>query len=150
MKFITDRKEIAKLINIDELPTVRIDISKHREGWERCYTGDKLVVYGKNSKLRDYGIRTTVEMYGDEENEGINEPLLYKRICLMPEAVCLHNGFGYNDAVDMYNWRTAQRANEGQEIVVMFDAGSKCYLRLMKVGKVADWVYPTAILEDVD
>lgn len=150
MKFLTDRKEIAEEINIRGTPVVRIDISKPMSGWERCYAGDKLVVFGKTSKLRDYGIRTTVEMFGDQENEGINEPWLYKRICLMPDTVCIHKGFGYNDVIEMYSWNKAQKAEEGQIVILMFDSGDKCYLRKMKVGKVTDWVYPTALLEDVE
>jgi len=148
MKFLTDRKEIANEINIKETPVIVINVRECMKGYERCYEGDKVVV--KGGKNNEYGIRCFVQMFGDD-NEGIYAPQLYKKICLMPDAIALTAGFGYHDVVEMAEWRKAQRINEGEEVIVMFDEGEKCWLRKMKVGKVGSpWVYPTAVLEDVE
>lgn len=141
MKFLTDRKEIAKEININEIPVIVINIRECMKGYEGCYEGDKVVVDD---------IRCTVKMYSDQENEGIENPILYKRICLMPENVGLTAGFGYHDVIEMAEWRKAMRLTEGGEVMVLFDKGNECALRKMKVGKVSKWVFPTAILEDVE
>lgn len=141
MKFLTDRHEIAEAINIRQLPTVRIDIRKCIEGFEDCYEGDKIVVEG---------IRCTVKMFGDGVNETLHDnPERYKKIELMPEGICLHESFGRQDVEEMVEWRQAQRASAGDEILVLFEGEDFAYLRQMKIGKVAKFVYPTAVLEDI-
>lgn len=141
MKFLKDRKEIANEINIKETPVIVINIRECMKGYDRCYAGDKVVVDD---------IRCTVKMYGDGENEGIEYPSHYKRICLMPENVALKAGWGYRDVMEDVEWRKAIRLTEGGEVIVIFDAGDNCAIRKMKVGKVTKWVFPTAELEDVE
>lgn len=148
MKFLTDRKEIANEINIKETPVIVINVRECMKGYERCYEGDKVVV--KGGRNNEYGIRCFVQMFGDDVNEGIFAPQLYKKICLMPDCIALTAGFGYHDVAEMAEWRKAQRITEGEEVIVMFDKGDECWLRKMKVGKVQNFVYPAAVLEDVD
>ena len=147
MKFLTDRKEIAKAINIDGIPVVRIDISKQMDGYDDCYAGDNVVVIHKDG----FDTRCKVEMFSDMENENLHStPYLYKRISLMPMPVCVSSGFGYHDVKEMYEWSKAVRIHEGQEVIVLFDGGDSGYLRKMRVGKASKWVFPTALFEDVD
>lgn len=141
MKFLKDRHEIAKAINIDETPVIVMNVRECMKGYDRCYEGDKVVVND---------IRCKVEMFGDGKNEGIYAPQLYKEICLMPEADVLSAGFGYHDVMEDAEWRKAMRLTEGGEVLVIFDAGNGCHIRRMKVGKVTRWVFPAATLEDVD
>lgn len=141
MKFLTDRKEIANEINIKETPVVVINIRSCMAGYDRCYEGDKVVVDD---------IRCTVKMYGDGKNEGIENPAKYEEIVLMPENVMLKASFGYSDVKEMAEWRKATRLTEGGDVIVIFDAGNGGFVRKMKVGKVAKWVYPTAKFEDVE
>ncbi len=148
MRFLTDRKVIAKAINIDGTPVIRIDITKEMPGYENCYEGDRVVVIHKDG----HDTRCTVEMFSDQENSGWHStPWLYPRIVLMPETICIHSDFGYSDVMETYEWSKAVRVREGQEVIVLFDAGSGrgVWLRKMKMGRAAKWVYPTARLEDL-
>lgn len=145
MTFLTERREIAKAINIDQIPVLTMDIEHEMLGYEHCYQGSKAVV--DDGKL---GIRCTLEMFGDQENEEYhNFPHMYRRIVLMPETICLDNSFGKHDAEEMIEWRQAMRIKEGQKVIVYFSKGDEAMLRLMKVGKCKEFVYPTAVLEDV-
>lgn len=148
MRFLTDRKVIAKAINIDGTPVIRIDITKEMPGYDNCYEGDQVVVIDKKDGL---DTRCTISMYGDRENEGLHgTPWLYKRIVLMPEMIGIHADFGWHDVKEMYSWSKAVRVREGQEVIVLFDAGDHGYLRRMKIGRAAKFVYPTAVLEDIE
>lgn len=147
MRFMTDRKEIAKAINIDRKPVLRIDISKSIDGYDDSYKGDDVVVLDRTG----FDIRCTVKMFGDLANEKLHEtPWLYQRICLMPETICITNSFGYSDVMEMYKWNKALRVREGEEVLVLFDAGNTCYLRKMKIGRVTKWVYPAALIIDAE
>ena len=142
MKFLTDRHDIANEINIKETPVVMINIAKCMDGWEHCYEGDKIVVND---------IRCTVKMYGDGGNENLHgTPYLYNNIELMPENICITDGFGRKDVIEDVEWRKAVRAREGEDIIVVFDTGKTVFVRKMKIGKVTKWVYPAATLQDID
>ena len=147
MVFVTDRYDIAREINILNTPVVRIDISKCMAGYDDCYEGDRVVV----KKSSSHDIRCKVKMYSDQENQNYHAaPWCYPKIELMPESICLSNGFGKRDIDEMVKWRQATRLSQGQNLLVYFDKGEEGgWLRRMKVGKVTEWVYPTAILEDV-
>lgn len=147
MRFMTDRKEIAKAINIDKKPVIRIDISNPMKGWDDCYEGDKVVVIAKSG----YDIRCTAKMFGDSVgNEKSHAPHLYKTIKLMPEANCITSHFGYSDVIEMVEWRKAIRVHEGEQVIIIFDQGDTCFIREMTVGKVSEFVYPTATIRDAE
>ena len=140
-RFITDRKEIAQLINIEKIPVIVMNIEKKMDGYDRCYEGDKVVI-------KD--IRCQAMMYGDGKNEGIDPPFLYKEISLMPEPLCIHSSFGYRDVQEMVEWRKAIQLKENSEVLVLFESKDFGFLKKMKVGKATDWVYPTANLVDLE
>ena len=140
-RFITDRKEIAQLINIEKIPVIVMNIEKPKDGYDRCYEGDKVVI-------KD--IRCQAMMYGDGKNEGIEVPFFYKEISLMPELVGLHSSFNYRDVQDMVEWRKAIQLKENSEVLVIFEGKDFGFLKKMKVGKATDWVYPTAKIVDID
>lgn len=147
MKFLTDRKEIGTTININEIPVIRVNIAKQMQGYDDCYEGDKVVVVHKDGSKT----RCTVQMFSDGENESLHAtPWLYKKIELMPESICICEGFGYSDVVKDYEWSRAHRIEEGQKVVIMFDHGDACFLRVMTLGHPTKWVSPTASFKDVE
>ena len=141
MKFLTDRKEIANEINIKETPVLVMNCKKPKVGWDDCFEGDKVVVNGE---------RCTLHVFSDGENEGIKEPHLRKKIILTSGGIGISNSFGYSDVVEMTEWRKAMRLVEGGEVIVVFDYGTACSLRKMRVGKVSRFCSTVAVLEDVD
>lgn len=148
MKFLTDRQEIAKAININKFPVIRINIGEQMRGYDDCYEGDKIKV-----AYKDFDIRCTVEMFGDGVNADKHDtPWLYEHIELMPETVGLFAHFGYSDAMEMAEWNRVPTIQAGQNVVVIFydDNRKVCIIRQMKVGKASAHVYPTAVLEDVE
>jgi len=148
MKFLNDRTEIAKAINLSGNAVIRIDISKNMRGYDDCYEGDKIILGGK-----DYPIRCTVNMYGDDAgNECHDKPYFYKKIKLMPETIGISSRFGYGDVMEMAEWNRVPTVNAGDTVIVVFDDSNNnvCYIRLMKVGKVSEFVYPAAMLYDID
>lgn len=149
MKFLTERTEIAKAINLSGDAVIRINISECMNGYDNCYAGDKIKV-----KIDDITIDCTVKMFSDGEgNEDCWEtPYLYKTIDLMPESLCISNSFGYSDVVEMAEWNRVPTVKSGDTVTVVFyDKENRvCVVRKMRVGKATKWVYPTATLEDID
>ena len=46
MKFLRDRKEIAKAINIERIPVITMNIRKCMDGYENCYEGSRINLEG--------------------------------------------------------------------------------------------------------
>jgi len=151
MKFLRDRKEIAREINIKMTPVVRIDISKSAFGFDDCYKGDRIQI---ETPRYDYPVRCFVNMYGDEKgNEDHDHPWRYEKISLNPETICLTAGFGYSDVADMAEWSRTPIVKAGGKVVVMFDdpVNKNCYLRVMKVSDRIDaFCMKAGMLEDID
>lgn len=149
MKFLTERTEIAKAINLSGDAVVRINIGECMKGYDNCYAGDKIKV-----RVDDMYIECTVKMYsdGDGNKDKWETPYLYKTIELMPETIGISNRFGYSDVMEMSEWNRVPTVNPGDAITVVFyDKNNKvCVVRKMRIGKATKFVYPTAILEDID
>ena len=145
--FLTERKEIARAINIEKIPTIRIDISKEMDGYENCYAGDRVVVVHKDGDET----RCTAKMFSDGANEKLHAvPFMYEEISLMPNSVFLSSSFGYHDVKEMYEWSKAIRVHEDEEVIIFFDNGYTGYLRKMKVGSARKFVFPTAKITDAE
>lgn len=148
MKFLKDRHEIAKAININRYPVLTIDCTKPMNGYPDCYEGSKINIKGN----RDLLTRCTVKMYGDEPgNEAHDAPYMYKSIILSGGCVCLHSSFGLADVIEDIEWSNARIAQGGDKVVVFFKMANGGCLRLMKIS---DHINPhcstVARLEDVD
>ena len=143
--FLTDRKEIARAINIEKIPTIRIDISKEMDGYPDCYEGDRVVIVHNDGDET----RCTAKMFSDGANEKLHAiPFMYEEISLMPDSVFLSSSFGYRDVQKMYEWSKAIRVRENSDVIIFFDNGSTGYLRKMKVGSARKFVFPTAKITD--
>ena len=154
MKFLTDRKEIALKINVERIPVISMNIKESMAGYPHCYEGGKIEIkyptIGYANRADDLYIQCTLKMFEDGNSIAHEFPWLYKKIGLYPEPVFLQNSFSTKDVLEMAEWNNVRRAQEGDQVVVMFNDGYNVYLRLMRIGKVKANVFPTAILEDIE
>ena len=153
MKWLTDRKEIAKAINIDHIPVITMNIRKCMDGYENCYEGSRINLEGAyKGKYADLLTHCTARMYGDEEgNQCHDEPWRYARIHLTPRNACLSSSFSLHDVDEMVDWSNAPKAKANDLVIVYFRAENEGYIRLMKIGSRIDPHCTTAtMLEDID
>ena len=153
MKYLTNRKEIAKAINIDRIPVITMDISKCMDGYDNCYEGSKINIDGAYSgRYAHLLTRCTARMYGDEKgNECHDEPWRYARIHLCTKNACLHDSFCLSDVDEMVEWSHAPTVKANDKVVVFFRSANEGYLRLMKIGARIDPNCTTAtMLEDIE
>lgn len=154
MKFLTDRTEIAKKINIERVPVITMNIRKCMDGYEDCYEGTKINIDGAHKgRYADLLTHCTAMMFGDEEGnkEHHDAPWLYKRIHLRPRMTCIHSDFSLRDVDEMVDWMSAPIARPNDEVIVFFRDEKKGFLRLMKIPTRIDPHCSTAcILEDVE
>lgn len=153
MKFLSDRTEIAKAINIDRIPVITMDISKCMDGFENCYKGSKINLEGAHSgRYADLLTNCTAMMFGDEEGNNAHfAPWTFARIRLRPRCTSLHADFGLRDVDEMVEWSHAPLAKAEDKVIVFFRGEGKGFLRMMKIPKRIDPFCSTAcILEDID
>ena len=153
MKWLTDRKEIAKAINIDRLPVITMNIAKCMDGFEDCYEGSRIALEGAHSgRYADLLTYCTARMYGDEKgNERHDAPWTYKRIHLTPRTSYLTSDFSLRDIDEMVMWRNAPLAKANDKVIVYFRGEKNGYLRVMKIGARIEPFCTTAVmLEDID
>jgi len=144
--FLTDRKEIAKAINLDKLPVITFDLTKPMEGYNDCYEGSKITIEGAHKgRYADLPTHCTPHIWGDElEGVEVLAPWHCKRIALSPRTIGISDSFGLRDVEEMIMWSNTPKVHAEDKVVVFFktihpetkkDVG---YLRLMKVGKRID------------
>ncbi len=142
MKYVTDRKEIARKINIENIPVLTMDLKKPMDGYPNCYEG---------SKVKVQGIRAKMKMFGDElGNDNHRKPWTYKKIVLTSYGVCIKSGFDLLDVDNMVEWSNAREVKEGDKVLVYFRGEDFGILREMKIGKVNKFCSTVAELEDVE
>lgn len=145
IKFLTDRQEIAKAINIDRIPVITVKLYEPLQGFDYAYGGYKVLVVSPTKGYPDRKLRCTVHMYGDELNKGLHDtPQCYRTIHLSEGMVGIAASFGLNDIREMIEWNQAPLLQLGQEVIVFFDGRRTGWLRRMKVNK-----YGTKLI-DVD
>lgn len=141
-RYITDRQKIAFLMNSGEFPVLSIDFENEMRGYSGCYTGCKVNVVPKSKRLADSKCwtRGTLKFFGD-----------CKKFEIMPETVCLSDSFGYRDVMEMADFANAPLIEEGQKVVLLqvFPNSKYCMVSVMRVGHVADHVYPVCCLEEL-
>ncbi len=153
MRFLKDRREIAKAINIDRIPVLTVDIDNPMRGFPDCFSGSKVLVYGGYSKGHEnLATRCTVKMFGDEPgNECHEKPWMYKSIILSGECVCLHNDFRMQDLLEDVEWSNARTIKAGDTVIVFFKTVCQGCLRVMKVSdRINPHCSTVATLVDVD
>ena len=156
-KFLTDRQEIAKAINIDRIPVITFDLTKPMD-YENCYEGSKVNIEGAYKGNYSYlTSRCTAHLWGDKECEEVHKtPWLYKNVYLNCYGFGISSSFSLHDVEEMVEWSNAIRLTAESPVIVFFKTvnpftGKKTgYLRMMKVSKHLDPHCSTvATLEDV-
>ena len=134
MKFLKDRQEIARIINIDDTPVITFDLDHEMNGYKGCYEGSKIKI--DNGRGRAYSIRCTAHIWSDKEGYDPLLPFMAKQIDLNSRGSCIHSSFGYSDVLEMEQWSNARTVKAGDSVVVLFksDRQKTCFLRLMKVS----------------
>lgn len=156
MKFLRDRSEIARKINIENVPVLTMDLTKPIRGdnfYKDCYEGSKVRILGGHSAAyADLPTRCTIAMYGDETgNENHAEPWTYKKIILSGAPVFLKRGFSLDDVDQMVEWSNTKLLKAGDSVIVFFRGKDTGHLRMMKIGSYIDPRCSTvAALEDVE
>lgn len=155
MKFVTDRQELAKDINIKGIPVITMDISRPLDGdefYKDCYGGSKIRVAYQTRRYGELHSRCRAKMFGDEVgNKGHHdEPWKYKRIHLSCPCVGISAEFNLHDAREMNMWSNTRILHAGDEVYVFFDRGDRAFYRKMRVGRVDSGCSTVAMLEDVD
>lgn len=142
MKYLTDRQEIAKAMNFGMFPVIRIDVETPKAGWDGIYEGDFVKVASPSQRYPDSFVRGRVMKYEEDGD----------KYAIMPETVCLHDSFGYEDVLEMLKFAQAPMLHAGDTVIVIEDLPKqkKAGVRMMKVSDhVQSFVYPACYLEDV-
>ena len=135
MKFLTDRREIAQIINIEDVPMITFDIDNPMPGYDGCFEGSKVKVWD-GKKDRAYAERCTAHIWGDDPGTDAVMPWRSEKITLNSYGCCIKSDFGYSDILDMEEWSNARTLKPGDRVVVFFksDKNKVGFLRLMRVA----------------
>ena len=121
MKYLTNRTEIAKAINIKRYPVIRFDMTKVDD--DNFVEGDKVKVFCHSSSGDYYYPAYTYY------NNGI--------ISIQKCGAMLSSDFGYNSVIELYENSKLSLINPNQKVIILLDFGSKkgLQLRLMQTDK---------------
>ena len=153
MKFLTDRKEIARVINIEDTPMITFDLDNPMPGYDGCYAGSKVKVLDAKRTDRAYAARCTAHIWSDAPGYDPLMPFMCKKIDLNCYGTCICADFGYSDILTMETWSNARTVKAGDRVVVFFksDTQKVGFLRLMKVSDRVDVHCATvATLTDIE
>lgn len=146
MKYLTDRKEIAKAINFGKYPVLVLnrenrpfaDISPDSDYAVGC----RVRVAWDHKEPRYAGMTTQGNIYIEDG-----------KIAISNDAAVLKAEFGYHDVMTMASEANTPLVHAGQTVVVVEDYPSNpcCTVRMMKVSDRIDIHCMTvASLEDID
>lgn len=154
MKFVCDRKEIAKVLNFGKYPVIMFDLDTPKKGWDDVYEGTPVRVdmgaFSDGTKWYNDSIPT---IYVDNNHKGIENTVTNRitaDICLPSGGAMLSASFGAHDVLDMAKFAMAPIVKSGDDVVVVYswDGGTRAMVRMMKVGKVTRHVTPCAMIKD--
>lgn len=154
MKFITDRKEIAKALNFGTYPVIMFDLDTPARGWDDVYEGTPVRVdMGTFSDGTRWLSDSVPTIYADNHHEGIENTVknrLMADIHLPSGGAMISSSFGANDVLDMAKFAMAPIIKGGDDIVIVYkwDKGMNVAVRMMKVGKTSKHVTPIAMIKE--
>lgn len=160
MKFLTDRKEIAKVMNFGKYPVVMFDLDSPKKGWDGVYEGTKVRLdTGKTFSdgtawIDDCG--TTI--YVDNFHEGIEDTIenrLKAKIYLGHGGACISSDFGAYDVFRMAENAMAPMIHPGEKVAVVYkatvDGDVRAWVRMMKVSdRINVHCSTVGYIEDID
>ncbi len=156
MRFLTDRKEIAKALNFGKYPVIMFDLDSPKRGWDDVYEGTPVRVdmgtFSDGTRWLNDSIPT---IYVDNNHEGIENTVMNRLksdIHLPGGGAMLSESFGANDVIDMAKFAMAPIVKGGDDVVVVYswEGGSMAAVRMMKVGKTSKHVTPIAMIRDAE
>lgn len=123
MKFLTERTEIAKAINFNKYPVLRINMENDEGYGSNFAVGDKArVKYNCNGKI--YYYKCTIK-YSDG------------KYYLNGNGSMIKSDFGYSDVMEMVDYSYSPIIESNQTVILVEDYPSikKCSVRYMKTDK---------------
>lgn len=154
MKFLRDRKEIAKALNFGKYPVIMFDLDTPEKGWDDVYKGTPVRVdmgsFSDGTKWYN-GVYPTI--YVDNYHKGIENTVTNRisaDIELPSYGACISSSFSVADVIEDAKMAMAPIVKEGDEVVVVYtwNGGKDGAVRMMKVGKVTRHVTPCATIKD--
>ena len=147
MRFLTDRREIAKAMNFGKYPVVMFDLDCPKKGWDDVYEGTKVRL--DTGKTFSDGLPwiepCDLAIYVDNFHEGIEntvENRLASKIYIGHGATFITNSFGAEDVLNMANDAMAPMVRPGEKVIVVYKAtvngGLRTWVRVMKVSDRID------------
>lgn len=144
MKYLTERREIAKAMNFGKYPVLRLDLSNrpaqsYAPDSDFC-AGDRVRVAWDKPGYE--GMTTRGKVYFSDGRYAIDQG-----------CSILKNSFTRNDIIEDYEWSCAPLVHAGQEVILIIDnpIEKKCAVALMKVSERIDIHCSTvAYLMDAD
>ena len=156
MKFITDRKEIAKALNFGKYPVIMFDLDTPKAGWDDVYEGSPVRVdmgsFSDGTKWYNDSIPT---IYVDNYHDGIENTVTNRvsaNISLPSNGAMISSSFGASDVLKSAKFAMAPVVKEGDDVVVVYswNKGYSVAVRMMKVGRVTRHVTPCAVIKDAE
>ena len=160
MKVLTDRREIAKVMNFGKYPVVMFDLDTPKKGWDDVYEGTGLRI--DTGKTFSDGLPwiepcdTTI--YVDNFNKGIENTVnnrIRSDIYVGHGGACISNSFGAYDVLKMADEARLPMAKAGDKIVVVYkftvDGDVRVVVKMMKLSDRIDVHCSTvAMIKDID
>ena len=158
MRFVTERKEIAQVLNFGKYPVIMFDLSKPKDGWESVYEGSRVRIdeereYGNAPMFRDCRAMIYVDNYGKGVPNTVENRLM-AGVELAYYGCFISDGFGPYDVIEMAEKAQAPVVKAGQSVAIVYywtDAKNARYAAV-RIMKVPDHVgrYSSVTLEDVE
>ena len=128
MKLVSERTEIAKIMNFGKYPVLTLNTEDHG-GFDTtsfCIGCDVRVAYQTKRYGESY---TRGHLYVEDGKVSISN-----------NSTCIHSDFGYSDVMEMVHWANTPIIRAGQEVAVVMDLPSSkmCVVRMMRVGDRVD------------
>lgn len=156
MRFVTDRKEIAKVLNFGKYPVIMFDLDTPARGWDDVYEGTPVRVdmgsFSDGTKWYNDSVPT---IYVDNYHKGIENTVVNRisaDISLPSYGAMISSSFGPSDVIKSAKFAMAPVVKADDDVVVVYtwDKGSSACVRMMKVGKVSRHVTPCAVIRDLE
>lgn len=156
MKFVRDRKEIAKVLNFGKYPVIMFDLDTPKVGWENVYEGTPVRVdMGNFSDGTKWYNDVYPTIYVDNYGKGIANTVMNRvsaDIELPSYGAMISSSFSVADVIKSAKFAMAPVVKADDDVVIVYtwNGGKDGAVRMMKVGKVTRHVTPCAVIRDAE
>ena len=158
MKFLKDREEICRALNLMKYPVIMFDLTSSKPGWDRgVYEGSKVRVDTEKTFRDGTPIYRDCRAYifVDNNHEGIEDTVenrLRADIHLLGDTIGLYDDFKASDVIELAENAQAPVVKAHQKVVVVYKwqthKGMKAAVRIMEVSTITRHKCPVAMIED--